>query len=107
VEVHGVASLCLETKMVPETTLIPQHQITVTITEGSAVKRINRKLAPEGEKLRTLRGDRYWNDFGRYFIVDTHTGCLVATHVKIADLAAELGVLAPWERIDATDGGEA
>jgi hypothetical protein len=83
-------------------TLTHAHQ--TTITEDAAIKRINRKLAHEGEKLCTARGERASFDLGRHYIINVHTRFLVESHVDVADHAKELGVLAPWEVV-AEKGG--
>jgi hypothetical protein len=60
--------------------------------------RINRKLRHEGERLRTLRGERGVTDLGRFFVVDER-GLPTACHVDPETLARELGVLAAHETI--------
>lgn len=72
----------------------------VTVTQDAIIKRINRKLAHEGERLVTLRGERGVHDLGRHYIVDTHQNGIVATHVDIVDLAREMKVIHAIETVE-------
>lgn len=78
-----------------------QNQVPVTVR--ATIARINRKLAHEGEQLRTARGDRSWSNLGNHYIVDVNRNFVVADHVEPEKLARELGVLRPWEVV--ADGG--
>jgi hypothetical protein len=66
----------------------------MTMNEAALIKRINRKLAREGEALRTTRGGQpEWN-LGRHYILDTHTNCVTAYHIDdLESLGRELGVI--------------
>ncbi len=72
---------------------------TVPISERALIARINRKLKPEGEKLKTLRGERWFSDLGRYYTVDENRNAVRDTHVNLEDWGRELGVLKAWERL--------
>lgn len=64
-----------------------------TITMRALLGRINRKLAHEGEQLRTLRGDRYFSTLGRFYVVDVIENLVIASHVDPETWGRELGVL--------------
>ena len=72
---------------------------TVPVSMRALIQRINRKLKPENETLKVLRGDRWRNDLGNYFIVDFYRNVVVAQHVEPEKLGRELEVLKPWEHI--------
>jgi len=70
------------------------------ITENAMIKRINRKLANEGQKLRKCRSNSRWrHDLGDYYIVDLATNGIVCSHVPLGDLGQELDVLTENERV--------
>lgn len=63
-------------------------------------KRINRKLANEGQQLRKSRHDSRWLDsLGEHYIVNAYTNVVTDTHVPFGDLAYSLDVLARDEQI--------
>jgi cytochrome oxidase assembly protein ShyY1 len=72
---------------------------TVPVTERAVIQRVNRKLALEGQKLRTSRSARSIQDSGRYYIVDLRGNWLARKNVDVEKLARELEVLAGWESI--------
>lgn len=78
---------------------MPMDKEKVPVTTRALIQRINRKLKPEQERLKTLRGDRWRGDLGDYFVVDFFTNRIVAQHVDPEKLGRELGVLQPWERV--------
>ncbi len=41
----------------------------ITVTSNALIKRINRKLAPEGETLKVTRGERWRGELGDYYTV--------------------------------------
>lgn len=66
----------------------------------SAVKRINRKLAHEGQQLRKTRpGSRARAELGEYYLMDLPTNRLECDDVPLGDLAYQLRILAGNERI--------
>jgi hypothetical protein len=62
-------------------------------------QRINRRLAPEGEVLKKLRGERYRQELGSYYVVNMDRNSVEQTDVDPVALAKELGVLADWEAV--------
>jgi hypothetical protein len=46
----------------------------VPVSMRALLQRINRKLAKDGAVLKTLRGQRYAHDLGRYYSVDLVRG---------------------------------
>jgi len=71
----------------------------VPVSMRAIEQRINRKLAHDGEALKKLRGDRYRQELGRYYIVNLNRNYIEAQHVDPVALAQELGVLAAWETV--------
>lgn len=69
-----------------------------SVTARALVKRINRRLSTEGERLRTLRGARWSADLGDHYIV-TDGNLVVAKHVDVTELARQLGVISPTETV--------
>jgi hypothetical protein len=70
-----------------------------TVTLSALIKRINRKLAHEGEAFRTSRGKYPPTDLGRYYILNIHHNSLVAGDCDPKNLGRELGVLGTWEAV--------
>ncbi len=58
--------------------------------EQALVKRINRRLAREGEYLRCYRGTRWYSSLGTWYIVNQFNA-IVAAHIDLATLAEEIG----------------
>ena len=69
------------------------------ISFDAVVKRINRRLAKNDEKLRVARSERARTEIGDFFIVDVAVNGLLATHVDPEALARVLGVLHASERV--------
>lgn len=69
-----------------------------TITEGAAIKRINRKLAHKREVLRTARG-RWETNRSRHYVVDVNRNVVTALYVDVEELGRELGVIRNGERV--------
>lgn len=67
-------------------------EVKVPVSERALIARINRKL-PGNEKLKKLRGTRWENDLGLYYIVDEYFNAVRDTHVDIESLGRELGAL--------------
>lgn len=63
-----------------------------TINLRALLGRINRKLAHEGEQLRTLRGERDFHNLGRYYAVNDMNH-VIASHVDPETWGREMGVL--------------
>ncbi|MCY1455688.1 hypothetical protein D9M71_728400 [compost metagenome] len=67
-----------------------QEDYSMNISQNALIKRINRKLAHEGQRLCTAR--QCWNNStGGFYITDAYT--IVVYHIELEPLARELGVL--------------
>lgn len=69
------------------------------VSEKALVGRINRKLAHEGEQLRTARTDRDWRNLGRYYCVNVSHNCVTSTHHNLAELGRLVGALGDGETL--------
>ena len=73
----------------------------VTVTKAAVVKRINRKLAPDGEQLRTVRGESAQRELGVWCVFDTHQGNpgypRLHTDSDLERFGRELGVVSGLE----------
>lgn len=76
-----------------------QTQKTTPVTTRALIQRINRKLKPENEILKTSRGARCRQDMGDYFIIDFFSNVVIAQHVDPETLGRELEVLKAWEHV--------
>jgi hypothetical protein len=74
------------------------------VTERALIKRINRRLARDGEKVRKNSNPRHLMDLGWYYVVDVWNNWFVASHVNLEQLGREVGALAEWEALS-DDGG--
>lgn len=70
-----------------------------TITQNALMKRINRALAKEGERLTVTRGERWRSELGDFYVLDVNMNAVVAKHCDPEKLGRELGVLRKWERL--------
>lgn len=68
-----------------------------TVSNRALFGRINRRLAKDGEVLKTTRA-RWESTLGTFHIVDVSRGLVVHQHVDVLKLADELGVLGPDEQ---------
>ena len=64
-----------------------------TVTLRALVRRINRRLRRDNERLRTPRGARPRADVGVFYRIDVERNVLIATHVDPERLALQLGVM--------------
>ena len=71
----------------------------VQITQSALIQRINRKLKPEWEQLKTARGQYDKPSLGRHYILDFNCNSIERTHVNPEKLGRELGVIQPWEEV--------
>ena len=72
----------------------------MNITENALVKRINRKLAHEGQALQKSRGANAVHSFGEWSVWDVaHNTTLAYTHVDLEQLGRELNVLREDEHL--------
>jgi len=76
------------------------------VSESAVVQRVNRKLKREMQALRKARGAYRAGFPGDFYVVDFNHGWVVETHVDVEDLARELEVLKPWERVATEERGE-
>ena len=65
------------------------------VTTDALVKRINRRLAHDGQRLRTTRGERMIAAVGERWVQDTRRSFVVERDVDVEELAQRLGVLRP------------
>lgn len=70
---------------------------TVPVTTRATIQRINRKLAPDYQRLRVTRGERWRGELGDFFVVDEFHNTIAQTHVDVEALAKDMGVLRAWE----------
>jgi hypothetical protein len=70
-----------------------------SVSESALVKRINRKLLPEGERLQTSRGAHAEQQLGCHYITDTNGGCVCVQNVDVEAYGRELGVLGVTDRV--------
>jgi hypothetical protein len=68
----------------------------IPVTSRALHQRINRKLKKDGEQLRAYRRGR-----GGYYVLDLERNFVVHGHVKPEQLGRRVGVLQPWERVEA------
>ncbi len=67
------------------------------VTEAQAIARIRRRLAKDGEVLRSCRDTSLWfSDRGHLCVIDS-SNCIVASHCTVRGLAAELEILRDGE----------
>lgn len=77
----------------------------VPVSERALLQRVNRRLAKDGEQLRTARRFRDGVDshetskLGRYYALDLSRNIVTAAHVNLENRARELGVLKAWEAL--------
>ena len=69
------------------------------VTMQALIKRINRKLAHQDEKLRVARAERVRFDLGDYYVIDVSRNFVISKHVDPEELGRELGVLTEFEKI--------
>ena len=72
------------------------------VTEQALIRRINRKLAREGqfgEQLHKYRGGHSLIDLGNFYVIDRDTGGLVQTHVDLEEYGREVGALVKSEEL--------
>ena len=72
---------------------------TKPVSKRALIARVNRKL-PEHHRIKTLRGERWFSNLGRYYEVDEYTNAVINTHLDLEAYAKELGVLKGWEKLE-------
>ena len=73
----------------------------IALSPQTVEDRIRRRLFHRGETLRKSRSAKAIEQMGRYFIVETWTNALVASHCTLEGLAHELRVLRRNETVGA------
>ena len=76
----------------------PNKRTKLAITTRALIQRINRKLKPEGEMLKTGRG-RARGSVGEYYVVNFNRNWITRQHVDLEALGRELGCLMAWEEL--------
>jgi len=72
------------------------------VSDRALVARIRRKLAKDGETLKSCRADSQWyGDLGDWYIVNTNTNTITAQHCDLERLGREIGALKPFEELGA------
>jgi hypothetical protein len=69
------------------------------VSMRAVIQRINRKLSPRLEALKTTRGDRWRPELGDYYLLDLNRNCIIGKDVNPEKMAREIGVLEPWEEV--------
>jgi hypothetical protein len=72
----------------------------IPVTMRALLQRINRRLAPELQGVKKLRGERARVELGDFYIIDFNRNFVLAAHVDPEELGRELGVLREYERVD-------
>jgi len=73
-----------------------------SISENALLKRINRHLASDGQRVRRFRCDaRDWDLRGEYCLCDTSSNALLATAIDLEAFGRELGVIREGEEVAA------
>ena len=71
------------------------------ITKSALLRRVNRKLAHDQEKVIVSRIDSdAYREFGRYYLQDTHANRVIGSHLDLEELARDLGVLGAAECVE-------
>jgi len=65
----------------------------LTITEGALKKRIGRKLAQQGEALRTSRSLQNRINCGDHYVVDISMNAIVHKFINLEETGKELGCI--------------
>ena len=67
------------------------------VTRNALIKRINRRLAHQDERLCVSRSDSAKLTLGDFHILDIYRNLVVNMHVDLEELGTELGVLKAGE----------
>ena len=69
-----------------------------TVSQGALIKRINRRLDKQDERLKTTRGDgRARYELGDHWVFDYRLNAVIHTDVDLESFGRELEVLQRWE----------
>ena len=74
------------------------------VTHRALIKRINRALKKKNRYagLKTTISERARFDLGDYYILDWRRNVITRRYIVLKNLAMELGVLKPYERLEKT-----
>jgi hypothetical protein len=73
----------------------------VPVTMRALIQRINRKLAGNGQALKSTHpGSRAYNELGDCYLFDTKQNEVVQTSVVPEKLGRKLGILKEWEKVE-------
>ena len=70
------------------------------VSEKALIGRINRRLKPDGELVRTARSLRAEHNVGRHYRLDVYRNLIVEMHVDLEELGRRVGALRQSERLD-------
>ena len=73
---------------------------TAPVTLKAIIARINRKLKPDFETLKTSRGALTASSLGEHYLIDFRRNAILDTHVDPETYARELGVMAGYEFLE-------
>lgn len=71
-----------------------------TISENAVVKRIKRKLAHDGESVKTNQTYRPGFRAPRFYVYDVARNWITGQFDDVESYARELGVLQPYEKVE-------
>jgi hypothetical protein len=69
------------------------------VSMKALVRRVNRRLVKQGQKLIKTRGERVRAELGDMYVIDTNTSALILFRVNVEVLARELGALQTWQKV--------
>jgi hypothetical protein len=70
-----------------------------SVTTRSVIQRINRKLKPNLEMLKTARGRLMRSNFGDHYVIDFRRNLITQRHIDPEEMGRALGVLHEWEKV--------
>lgn len=74
--------------------------IVITVTERALLGRINRKIAPEHQKVSKTRSTSGGYDYlGKYVLIESYSNSVKGTHIDLTEYAKELRVIHPVETV--------
>ena len=71
----------------------------VPVSARALLQRINRKLAPDEERVMKSRGQQALLDLGEYYIVNINRNFVTGKDVDLEKLGREVGALTEWEEL--------
>lgn len=71
----------------------------MTVTESALVKRLNRKLDKDYQRIRKSRGARAVQELGTYYLLDTYSNGIVDTFLDLEEMGREYKVLHELEEL--------